>query len=161
MREHGVNVQTPTAGQPFRLGGLRGNRQAFEVARTACKKYAPKAGGANLAPAERVARQEAVRKFAKCMREHGVPLEVETNSGNGPGIRIQLAAGGPNRESPAFQAAQKACSGLLPKRPGGGRGFGFRGGGPPGGGPAGVAPGAGGGAIGPAGGGAGLGAQAG
>src|SRR6202030_4804500 len=93
LREHGVNVNTPTGGAPFRLGTLRGNRQAFEVARTACKKYAPKFGGADLSPAERVARQEAVRKFAKCMREHGVPLEVETNSSGGGGIRIHLGAG--------------------------------------------------------------------
>ena len=138
LREHGVNVPTPTAGQPFRIGGLRGNRQAFEVARTACKQYAPKFGAVNLSPAERIAREEAVRKFAKCMREHGVPLEIETASGGGAlGIRIHLGQGGPNRESPAFEAAQKACSGLLPKRPGGGRGLGFglRGGGPGGGGP--------------------------
>jgi hypothetical protein len=138
LREHGVNVPTPTAGQPFRLRSLRGNRQAFEVARTACKQYAPKFGGANISPAERIARQEAVRKFAKCMREHGVPLEVETNtSGGGPGTRIHLGQGSPSRESPAFEKATKACSGLLPKRPGGGRGF-FRGDGPGGGPPPGA-----------------------
>ena len=141
LREHGVSVPTPTAGGPFRVRSLRGNKQAFEVARTSCKKYFPKFGAANLSPAERVARTEAVRKFAKCMREHGVPLEIETNSGGpGLGIRIHLGTGGPNRESPAFERAQKSCSGLLPKRPNGApRGFGFGGGGPggPGGGPGG------------------------
>jgi hypothetical protein len=128
LREHGVEVPTPTAGQPFRIRDLRGNRQAFEVARTGCKQYLPKFGAANLSPAERVAREEAVRKFAKCMREHGVPLEVETNTGGpGLGIRVHLGAGGPNRQSPAFEAAEKACSGLLPKGRGGRRGLGLGG----------------------------------
>jgi len=126
LRAHGVEVPTPTAGQPFRIRDLRGNRQAFEVARTACKQYVPKFGAANLSPAERIAREEAVRKYAKCMREHGVPLEVETSTGGpGLGIRVHLGAGGPNRESPAFEAAAKACSGLLPKGRGGGRGLGL------------------------------------
>jgi len=59
-------------------------------------------------------------------REHGVPLAVETNTGGpGLGIRVHLGAGGPNRDSPAFKAAEKACSGLLPKGRGGGRGFGL------------------------------------
>ena len=59
-------------------------------------------------------------------REHGVPLAVETNTGGpGLGIRVHLGAGGPNRDSPAFKAAEKACSGLLPKGRGGGRAFGL------------------------------------
>ena len=42
-------------------------------------------------------REQKFIQLAKCMREHGMPLEVETNSANGPGIRIHLGAGGPNR----------------------------------------------------------------
>jgi len=147
LREHGVNIPTPTGGGPPRIRELRGNRQAFELARTACKKYVPKLGDINLSPAERIARQEQVRKFAKCMREHGVPLEVEASSGGpGLGIRVHLGSGAPNRETPAFESARKACSGILPKRPGVGRDFSGPGGGaPPGGGPAGGASGSGGG----------------
>jgi hypothetical protein len=59
-------------------------------------------------------------KFAKCMREHGVTVHASTSGG---GIEIQIhkdpGSGGPNPESPAFQSAQKACSGLLPEKPGG------------------------------------------
>ena len=53
----------------------------MEAAQNACKKYAPEGGGRNLTPAERVAREEAVRRFAKCMREHGVNLHAETRNG--------------------------------------------------------------------------------
>ena len=59
------------------------------------------------------------------MREHGVDIHAST-SGGGVQIRIHSGAGGPNPESPSFQAAQKACQRLLP----------FKGGpGGPGGGP--------------------------
>ena len=66
LREHGINVATPTGGGPVKITGAgRGTPQAFEAARTACKRYAPKLGGANLSPAERVAREEALQKFAQ------------------------------------------------------------------------------------------------
>jgi hypothetical protein len=48
-------------------------------------------------------------KFAKCMRRHGVGAFPERPTGQiGPG-------GGIDPNSPTFQAAQKACSSLLPK----------------------------------------------
>jgi hypothetical protein len=129
LREHGINVSTPTAGGRIRLGVKGINPRTFEVARTACKKYAP-FDRPNLTPAERVAREEAVRKFARCMREHGIDIKAETRAGGaGIAIGIHRSQGGPNPESPAFEAAQKACQEYLPKRPGGGR-FGGPGGGP-------------------------------
>ena len=124
MREHGVtNFPDPESGSggSFRLQfrtGAKLNPHTFEAARNACRKYSP-ADRIKLSPAERVAREEQVRKFAKCMREHGV--NVPTPSTAGGAVRIQLgrpgAGGGPNPESPAFQSAQKACQSLLPKRP--------------------------------------------
>ncbi len=84
-------------------------------------------GKENLTPQEKVAREEAVLKFAKCMREHGINVHASTVGG---GVRIGIersaTSGGPNPESPAFQAAQKACQGLLPLKgpPGGGPGGG-------------------------------------
>jgi hypothetical protein len=110
-----------------RLNGT--NPSAMDAAQNACKRYQPSARKENLSPQEKVAREEAVQKFAKCMREHGINVHAST-AGGGVQIGIQggPGAGGPNPESPAFQAAQKACQGLLP----------FKGGGPggaPGGGP--------------------------
>jgi hypothetical protein len=127
LREHGINVSTPTGGGPIKIQGGVGNisPQTFEAAQNACKKYAP-AAKENLTPQQRVEREEAVQKFAKCMREHGIKVEAQTSGGE---IRIGIhrhagegGPGGPNPESPAFQAAQKACQSYLPfkRAPGGG-----------------------------------------
>jgi hypothetical protein len=122
LREHGVNVSTSTGsgGGTLRINGT--NPRAMEAAQNACKRYQPSAGKENLTPQEKVAREEAVLKFAKCMREHGINIHASTAEG-GVKVGIQGGPGGPNPESPAFQAAQKACQGLLPfKGPGPGGG---------------------------------------
>ena len=119
LREHGIKVQTPNGAGGLKIrvqggpgGGL--SPQTMEAARTACQKYAP-SENANLTPAQRVERQEAVRKFAKCMREHGIKVETQVSGGAiRIGINNSSGQGGPNPESPAFQAAQKACNSYLP-----------------------------------------------
>jgi hypothetical protein len=119
MREHGVNVATPTSGQ-LRITGRGGpaNPRALEAAQNACKRYAPDAAREKLSPAERAARQDQLLKFARCMREHGVNVpDPETNGG-----RLSLKIQDVDPSSPAFQAAQKACQGLRPKPPGGFKG---------------------------------------
>jgi hypothetical protein len=107
MREHGVEVQTPTgSGGPIRVKGANG--QTMEAAQKACQRYQPKGGKENLSPAQRAEREDQINKFAKCMREHGV--QVETSGSGGLGIRLKDV----NPESPGFRAAQKACEGFLP-----------------------------------------------
>jgi hypothetical protein len=126
MREHGVHVETPTAGGPTRIrGGVKGSDvHTLEAAGRACRKYSPGAAAeARLTPAQKVAQEEAVQKFAKCMREHGVKLETKTSSAGGGleiriGIHREAGEGGPNPNSPAFQEAQRACQSLLPRPPG-------------------------------------------
>jgi hypothetical protein len=126
MREHGVKVSTPTGSSGMlRIGSgdKPGNIHQLEAAQQACKRYQPKATAQNLSPQEKVEREEQVLKFAKCMREHGIDVHAST-AGGGAQIKIQSRAGtggsrGPNPESPAFQAAQKGCQGLLPKPPDG------------------------------------------
>ncbi len=129
MREHGIknfpDPQVAGGGAKFSFrskgpgqGGL--SPQTMEAAQRACRHFMA-ADRPKLTPQERVQREEQVRKFAKCMREHGVNVQTST-AGGGALMRIQAgkATGGPNPESPAFQAAQKACQGLLPsKGPGG------------------------------------------
>lgn len=129
LREHGINVSTPTGGGAIKIQGGIGSisPQTAEAARAACKKYAP-AENQNLTPQQRVEREEAVQKFAKCMREHGINVHAESKGGQ-IAIQARAGAGGPNPESPAFEAAQKACQSYLPKPPGGARSGG------PGGGP--------------------------
>lgn len=129
MREHGVknfpNPQT-TAGGGTRLtfraragGPASVDPQTLEAAQNACKRYSP-AEQVHLTPQEKVQREEAVLKFAKCMREHGIDVHASTVGG---GVRIGIhrgpGSGGPNPESPAFQTAQKDCQGLLPFKRGG------------------------------------------
>jgi hypothetical protein len=123
MREHGVsNFPNPEIGPGGQVGlkvkggpgSLGASPQTMEAAQKACQHFQeglePK-----LSPQEKVEREEAVQKFAKCMREHGINVHAETSSGL---VRIGIhggpGSGGPNPESPAFQAAQKACQGLLP-----------------------------------------------
>ena len=121
LREHGVDVSTPTSGGPIKIGGGglgRISPQTLEAAQNACRKYAPDQNR-NLTPQQRVEREEAVQKFAKCMREHGIKVEAKTGGGGviAIGIRHSAGEGGPNPESPAFQAAQKACQSYLPIKP--------------------------------------------
>jgi hypothetical protein len=126
MREHGIkNFPDPQiSGGSTRLtfrakSGEPGapTPRRMEAAQNACKHFqaafAPK-----LTPQEKVAREEEVEKFAACMRGHGVDIHASTVGG---GVEIGIGGGpgkGPNPESPAFQAAQKACQGLVPKKPG-------------------------------------------
>src|SRR5207244_10307900 len=114
----------------IRIGGRGkpGNIHQLEAAQQACKRYQPTGAKQNLSPQEKVQREEQVLRFAKCMREHGIEVHASTADG-GAGIKIQSRGGtggpaGPNPDSPSFQAAQKACQGLLPKPPGGAKGGG-------------------------------------
>jgi hypothetical protein len=126
LREHGVNVSTGSGKGQLRINGT--NPTAMDAAQNACKRYQPSGGKENLTPQEKVAREEAVQKFAKCMREHGINVHAST-AGGGIQIGIEGHGKGPNPESPTFQAAQTACQKLLPQKGPG------PGGGPPGGGP--------------------------
>jgi hypothetical protein len=124
MREHGVNVSTPSgASGAIKITGTgsAGNPHSLEAAQNACKRYQPSAGKQNISPAERAALEDASLKFAQCMRSHGVNVPNPTTSAAGGGfsIKIQGGPGSVNPSSPSFQAAQKACQGLLPKPPGG------------------------------------------
>jgi len=126
LREHGINAETaagPGGGHGIKING--GNPQTMEAAQKACARYRPAPQKLNLSPQQKVEREEQVRKFAKCMREHGIKVEATTQGG---GIQIAIhahagEAGAPNPESPAFQTAQKDCQGLLPRPPKGAGGF--------------------------------------
>jgi hypothetical protein len=124
LREHGIEATTATGpggeGHGLRIKGSGGPAK-MEAAQKACKKYEPEPQKLNLSPQEKVERAEAVEKFARCMREHGIEVHASSSEGR---VSIQIhgkpGGGGPNPESPAFQKAQSSCQGLLPfkgKRP--------------------------------------------
>jgi hypothetical protein len=133
MRAHGVNVPDPSAnggpagGAGAAGGGFRALRNSpnFQAASQACAKYRAKAFGfGNLTPAQRAQAQQQLVKFAECMRSHSIDIpDPSTSSGGGFGIFRQIPSS--ERQSPAFQAATKACSSVLPRF---GRGAGARGG---------------------------------
>jgi hypothetical protein len=78
---------------------------ACGLALTACGSSG-KSGNAPNSPG-----QAAGIRFADCMRSHGVPNFPDPGAGGGVQIN---SSSGINPQSPAFQAAQKACAKLLP-----------------------------------------------
>jgi hypothetical protein len=139
LREHGINAEAstmPGGGHGLKVspgkGGAGGGPQQMEAAQKACARYRPEPQKVNLSPQQKVEQEEAVQKFAKCMREHGIKVETSTQGG---AVQIGIhsrkgEAGAPNPESPSFQTAQKDCSKLLPG--GGPKGAPGPGGGPKG-----------------------------
>jgi hypothetical protein len=130
LREHGVNAEAishPGSGHGLKVGPGSSGPAGMEAAEKACARYRPAPKAVNLSPQQRVEREEAVQKFARCMREHGIKVQA-TAKGGGVQIAIHAKAGGnegPDPESPAFRQAQATCQKLLP---GGGPGGGPKGG---------------------------------
>lgn len=123
MRANGVpNFPDPGSGGGIQLnvgGGFDPNSAQFRAARSKCQKYLP--NGGHLSAAQIAKFEAQALAFSKCMRTHGVanfPDPQFDTSGPGFGIRIGSKAGSLDPNSPAFQAAQKACQKDLP---GGGR----------------------------------------
>ena len=122
LREHGIDATAATGpggeGHGLQIKGAGGPAK-MEAAQKACKRYQPEPQKLNLSPQEKVERAEAVEKFAKCMREHGIEVHASSSEGR---VSIRVGArpgggehgGGPNPESPAFQKAQQSCQKLLP-----------------------------------------------
>jgi hypothetical protein len=116
MREHGVKSfpnpeAAPGGGQTLKFNGKgEGISPAtMEAAQKACQHFQEEGEeGPEPSPQEKVEREEQVQKFAKCMREHGIELEVHT-SGGAVQLKIQGPKGG--GPGPAVEAAQEACQG--------------------------------------------------
>jgi hypothetical protein len=120
MREHGVQAEVsamPGGGQGLKIGahGPAGGREKVGAAQTACKKYQPEPKKVDLSPQKKVEREEAVQKFARCMRENGIEVHASVSGG---GIQVQIhghPGSGPNPETPAFQKAQNTCQKFMAK----------------------------------------------
>ena len=136
MRSHGINVPDPsTGGGPAGGGGffrqLRNYPQAQrQAALQACQSILRQAFG-NITPAQSAQFRQQLVKFAECMRSHGIDIPDPT-TGNGPGgFGLRREFRSLDRNSPAFQAANKACASLRPQFRRGGLGGGAGPGGPP------------------------------
>jgi len=80
----------------------------YNAALKACQKLKPKGGG--LTPAQRQAAINALLRFARCMRTHGLP-DFPDPTTNGHGIQITFPV---DPSSPQFQAGLKACRAVAP-----------------------------------------------
>jgi hypothetical protein len=135
MRSHGVpNFPDPTGGQldlrvqqtpnSTSINGVQVNGPAFKSAMNACKSDLPNGGHPTAA---QTARQKAkALAMARCMRSHGVANFPDPTFQTGPngGVGVRIGGAGIDPNSPAFQAASKACGSIfggaptLAKKPG-------------------------------------------
>jgi hypothetical protein len=124
MRSHGVsNFPDPTGGElrlqvqkspnSTSVNGVEVNGPAFQSAMTACRSYLPNGGHPSAAQTAKAKAQALA--MSRCMRSHGVPSFPDPQFRPGPGGALGIRIGGPglNPNSPAFQAAQKACGSIL------------------------------------------------
>jgi hypothetical protein len=133
IRAHGVpNFPDPTSngqggiqiqqsqragsGPSTEVNGVPVNGPAFQKAMSACRSDLPHGGTPSAAQTAQVKAQALA--MSRCMRSHGVSnfpdptFQTGPNGGVGVGIRIGNNSGiDPN--SPAFQAAQKACGSIF------------------------------------------------
>lgn len=106
LGSNGMLIQA--SGQSISVNGVSVNAPAFGAARRQCQKYLP-AGHASAAQSEQQ-RQQGLN-FSKCMRSHGVPNFADPKVISSSGGNQQVYQAGVNLQSPAFQAAAKACGG--------------------------------------------------
>ena len=118
MRDNGVSdFPDPGASGKFTIDGIVNGSSldlstpAFKQAMSACKDLEP----AGFTGSKRSSQeQQAALKFAKCMRENGVP-DFPDPTPNGPLIdtsRIPSAAGRGARNIPGFPAAASKCTAI-------------------------------------------------
>ena len=125
MRSHGIaNFPDPNSQGAIQVGpgsGIGPSSPKFQAAQKACQKVLP--NGGQPTPQQLAQMERKALAFSACMRKHGLPdfPDPQFSSGGG-GIGIRIHLGGPNSDlnpsSPLFQAAQKACGGIIGK-PGG------------------------------------------
>jgi hypothetical protein len=106
MREHGIDIPDPQQegnGGVLMRGPKNANPQKTKAAEKACQKHL-EAGGATPNPAKRAEAQDAMLKYARCMRGEGIDMPDPKNG------RMELRSGpGGGPDSPRFKAADKAC----------------------------------------------------
>lgn len=106
LRENGINVADPEPGKGpmIKLDPSSGvTKEDLDKAMEACKEFSPQGESG---PDPKL--EENGRKFAACMREHGVEKFPDPKPGQ-RGIMIDKAAG----DDPDFPKAQEACQPIL------------------------------------------------
>jgi hypothetical protein len=112
LKDNGIDMQVGSADgkNTIRISpGPNSDPEKDKAAMEKCKQYAPNGGDMGKADPQM---EEAMRKFAKCMRENGVP-NFPDPSANG-GIMFNKDSG-VDPESDSFKAAQQKCESLMPR----------------------------------------------
>jgi hypothetical protein len=122
MRSHGVpNFPDPDSQGHIKItGGVSNgktfgvdtNSPQFKAADRACRKLQP--NGGKPSAAQQAKEQQAMLKFAQCMRSHGVPKFPDPNAG---GLLTLGNKSGIDPNTPQFKAAQQTCRKLVPGSP--------------------------------------------
>jgi hypothetical protein len=105
MREHGIDMPDPEVSKDGGVGIAvpavpgNGDMGKVEKAHTACQKFLPNGGEPEKPTAEDL---DAMRKQAKCLRDHGIDVPDPTMED--PGLRI---GGTPDQEK--FKKAMEEC----------------------------------------------------
>ena len=121
LREHGIEATSAAGpggqGHGLRIKGVCRGPAKMEAAQKACKKYQPEPQKLNLSPQEKVARAEAVEKFAKCMREHGIEVHASSSEGR-VSIQIHAKAGAavPTPKAPPSRKRRARARNCSPSR---------------------------------------------
>jgi hypothetical protein len=115
MREHGVDMPDPDANGEIQLNvGPGDDMEKVEEAQKACDHILQNAGS-RLSEEQQSVMQDALLKFAKCMREHGIDMP-DPQFGEGGRVTQQGGPGaGVDPDDPKFQEAQKACEPIMEK----------------------------------------------
>jgi hypothetical protein len=120
MRSHGVPT-FPDAGStgqilidPRKLGesGIDVDSPRFKRAARSCLNLQPK-GARSTAGQPTAAQQQAMLRFARCMRSHGVPNFPDPQPGGALDLAQKVAA--PN--TPQFKASEHTCRNFVPGAP--------------------------------------------
>jgi hypothetical protein len=120
MRSHGVpSFPDPSSSgqipKPQVVDARKNNPSRFDSANTACQHLLPSGGGNGETPAQIAQDWTAFRKFARCMRSHGVsnwpdPTDRSTTDKR-PAFNI--TAVGLDGNSPQLRAKAQQCASLL------------------------------------------------
>jgi hypothetical protein len=116
MREHGVQMDDPKAGEGIKLPDVVDPQTAQKVqtAMEACRQYLPNGGQPQkLDPGQ----LDQLRKFSQCMRDHGIKNFPDPDPNEG--LKVDISKLGIDTKDPKFVAAQQACAKYQPAGPSG------------------------------------------
>jgi hypothetical protein len=122
MRSHGVpnfpdpkgakiGLQVQQTPNSTSVNGVEVNGPAFQSAMRSCRSYLPNGGHPSVAQTAKMRAQALA--MSRCMRSHGVSNFPDPQFPADGGVGIRLDGTGINPNSPAFQAAQKACGSII------------------------------------------------